>query len=383
MRIISIANQKGGCGKTTTAINLSACLAENNRRVLLIDMDPQGHSTMGLNIDGEQSSSTMYDVLNPLHDQRKRISEIVCRASKNLDIAPSNVLLSAIEQKLSGLDDRENRLKFALGEVPIGKYNYVIIDCPPSVGLLTFNSLMASHEVIIPIEGSYFSLHGVGKLLETIKVIGDRLGHELSFKALATIYDRRTRMSREVLSEIREHFKENAFTTVIHNAVVLREAASLGKPITQYSRCCVAFEDYNTLANEVILDEAKFGYEPSADFAYDAYSDLFFPRVTEDGVEFVFNDGNAKSVEIAGEFNNWTPEKCALYTENGKNEWRKKVGLKPGTYQYKFIVDGRWQADPNNPFRVEGIYGGFNSVVELVNSPTALVAARKPEKGQI
>jgi chromosome partitioning protein len=383
MRIISIANQKGGCGKTTTAINLSACLAEKKRRVLLIDLDPQGHSTMGLNIDGEQLSSTMYDVLNPEHAQRKRITEITCKSSKNLDIAPSNVLLSAIEQKLSGLDDRENQLKFAIEELLKGKYDYIIIDCPPSVGLLTFNALIASSEVIIPIEGSYFSLHGVGKLLETIKVISERLGHELSFKALATIYDRRTRMSREVLNEIREHFKENAFMTVIHNAVVLREAASLGKPITQYSRSCVAFEDYSNLADEVILDEVRFGIQPIMHGERDACSDLFFPRIAEDGVEFVLNDSTAKSVEIAGEFNDWTPEKCALYTENGKSEWRKKVGLKTGTYQYKFVVDGRWQADPSNPFRVEGIYGGFNSVVEIGNTNIPLVAVNKPEKGQI
>ena len=364
MRIISIANQKGGCGKTTTAINLSACLAEKERRVLVIDMDPQGHSTMGFNIDGEQAPVTMFDLLNPEPGKRKHITGAIQKISKNLYIIPSNVLLSAIEQKLSGMDDRENQLKFALAELPPDFYHYIIIDCPPSVGLLTFNALLASGEVIIPIEGSYFSLHGVGKLLETIKVIEERLGHQISFKALATVYDRRTRMSREVLDEIRGHFKENAFTTVIHNAVKLREAASLGKPITAYSRSCVAYEDYVSLANEVIMDESKYGMEIKP-FEENEMNDLSAIIQEYKEVEFIYPDANAKSVEIAGEFNNWKPEQCALYTENGKVEWRKKIRLAPGTFQYKFIVDGRWQADPNNPFHVEGSYGGFNSVIEV------------------
>ncbi len=365
MRVISIANQKGGCGKTITAINLSACLAENDRRVLLIDMDPQGHSTMGLNVDGEQASNTMYDVLNPDPEFKTRLEDVIINVSKNLDIVPSNVLLSAIEQKLAGLDERENQLRFAIEEFGGSAYDYIIIDCPPSVGLLTFNALMASREVIIPIEGSYFSLHGVGKLLETIKVIEDRLGHELSFRALSTIYDRRTRMAREVLGEIREHFKERAFTSVIHNTVKLREAASLGKPITEYSRSCVAFEDYDSLANEVIMEEPDFSEKVQEETIGHVFEDLFLPRVNDGSVVFIYKDPNAENVEIAGEFNDWTPEKCALYKEDDGSEWRRRIELNPGKYQYKFIVDGRWQPDPGNPFRVESLYGGFNSVIEV------------------
>jgi chromosome partitioning protein len=339
--------------------------------VLLIDMDPQGHATMGLNVDGEGAPHTMYDVLNPDPEYRVDMEDATVEVSQNLSIVPSNVLLSAIEQKLSGMDDRENRLRFAVDAIEDGSYDYVIIDCPPSVGLLTFNALMASNEVVIPIEGSYFSLHGVGKLLETIKVIADRLGHDLSFKALATIYDRRTRMAREVLAEIRKHFRDRAFSTVIHNAVVLREAASVGKPITQYSRSCVAFEDYDSLANEVMLDEANF---PDTEFGRPlearamgrVFEDLFSPRVADGRVEFVYKNVRAKSVQIAGEFNDWNPEDCSLYREDGEAQWRRDFMLDPGTYEYRFVVDGKWEADPNNPFRVEGLYGGFNSVLEVV-----------------
>ncbi len=363
MRTIAIANQKGGCGKTITAINLSACLAENGRRTLLIDMDPQGHSTMGLNIDGEQVPSTMYDVLTPDPEFRKPLRDVILNISENLDIVPSNVLLSAIEQKLAGLDDRENRLKFAVDELGNGDYSYIIIDCPPSVGLLTFNALLASSEVRIPIEGSYFSLHGVGKLLETIKVIEERLDHKLSFRALATIYDRRTRMAREVLGEIRENFKDRAFTTVIHNAVKLREAASLGRPITEHSRSSVPYEDYNSLATEVMMEEAEYQTETQA--MGRVFDDLFSPRVTPDKVIFVYKDETAGDVKIAGEFNNWTPEDCAMYRESDRNEWRREIDLPPGKYQYRFVVDGKWEADPGNPFRVQGLYGGFNSVVEV------------------
>ena len=177
-------------------------------------------------------------------------------------------------------------------------------------------------------------------------------------------------MAREVLAEIREHFKEKAFTTVIHNAVVLREAASLGKPITQYSRSCVAYEDYDSLANEVIMDEEKyegmaFGVckeEPTIGRAFD---DLFSPHVENGGVTFVFRGGEAGNVQIVGEFNDWTPEDCALYKANGESEWRKEFDLAPGSYEYQFIIDGRWEPDPNNPFRIEGLYGGFNSIVEV------------------
>jgi chromosome partitioning protein len=321
---------------------------------------------MGLNVDGEQAVHTTYDVLNPDPEFRTRLEDAIVNVFENLDIVPSNVLLSAIEQKLSGLDDRENRLRFAIEEFGTGRYDYVIIDCPPSVGLLTFNALLASREVIIPIEGSYFSLHGVGKLLETIKVIGDRLEHELSFKALATIYDRRTRMAREVLGEIREHFKERAFTTVIHNTVKLREAASLGKPITRYTKSSVAFEDYDSLANEVIMQEPVFADEVREGVPVGrVFDDLFLPRVRDGSVEFVLQDVGADDVQVAGEFNNWTPEKCALYKRTDGAEWSRRFELAPGKYQYRFVVDGKWQADPVNPFRVQGLYGGFNSVVEV------------------
>ncbi len=355
MRIISIANQKGGCGKTITAINLSASLAKKNRRVLLIDMDPQGHATIGLNISGENLEKSMYEVLS----KEASLNDIIINVSENLDVAPSNVLLSAIEQKLAGIEGRERRLKDCIENIGEHGYHYIIIDCPPSIGLLTFNALAACSEVIIPIEGSFFSLHGLGKLIETIDIVKQRLGHDISIKALATIFDRRTRLGREVLDEIREHFRENCFNTVIHDTVKLREAASFGKPIAEYCSYCTGNKDYMALADEVIFVEAKL----EAAKIEKAMEKIISPQIVEDGVLFAYLNPEAENVRLAGEFNNWNPDDIFMKKEEGI--WKKKLSLAPGTYQYRFVVDGQWKSDPKNPLKVQDPFGGYNSVFEV------------------
>ena len=210
MRTISIANQKGGCGKTTTAINLSACLAHRGKRVLLIDMDPQGHVALGLNIDTKERENTVFSILKPSNGSRSSLADLSENVSKNLDVVPADISLSTLDQHLSMVEGRETRLKQAIRRVHT-LYDIVIIDCPPSLGLLTFNALIAASEVFVPIEMSLFSLHGISRLMEIIASIKKKTGHEIQTKVFGTIVDRRTRISREVLENMRNDFSDTLF----------------------------------------------------------------------------------------------------------------------------------------------------------------------------
>ena len=249
MRIISIANQKGGCGKTTTAINLAASLAFLQKKVLLIDLDPQGHSTCGLGIKAELLDKTVYNLFK--EDLTTSVSEVVCSIDSGLDLIPAHVVLSAIEQELAGVDGRENRLVNRLSQLPT-HYDFILIDCPPNLGLLTFNALRASDEIIIPIEPSFFSLHGLAKIFETINWLKQTANKTLQLHALLTRYEKRTRLTQEIQEEVQRYFQDQVFTHPIRENVKLREAAAVGKSIVAFDRNSTGFQDYMNLAIEVI-----------------------------------------------------------------------------------------------------------------------------------
>jgi chromosome partitioning protein len=256
MRTIAVVNQKGGCGKTITSINLSAFLAREHRRVLLVDMDPQGHATLGLVADAVQRSRTMYELFLPeAGGQRTGLRDLVCTVRENLDVAPADILLSAVPETLAGLVGRENILSDALAAVS-AHYDYVIVDCPPNVGLLTFNALKACSEAIVPMDPSFFSLHGIGKLLETFEVLERDTGHQIAACVLVTLYSGRTPFVKAVVDEIRRHLSGRHFDTVIRYSVKLAEAASHGVPIAHYCKHCAGFDDYQALAAEVLQREA-------------------------------------------------------------------------------------------------------------------------------
>ncbi len=251
MRIISVINQKGGCGKTTTTINLGACLAHAGRQVLIIDLDPQGHSSLGLNIKPEEVTKGMTEVLT----QGAELSDVIIESiSPNLDLAPANLTLSAVEQLLAEAHHKEQKLLRAI-QMLRKSYQYVIIDSPPSLGLLTFNALRASQEAIVPVEMGFFSLHGLAKLMEIIDVLARHTGHEVKVRALATMVNVRTKFTQEMIDEIRKHFQGRVFATQVRNNVRLREAASHGLPITEYDIDSIGAHDYQALAREVILSE--------------------------------------------------------------------------------------------------------------------------------
>jgi chromosome partitioning protein len=354
MRIISIANQKGGCGKTTTAINLSACLANKGRKTLLIDMDPQGHSALGLNIQPDELHKTVYDALCASDNGTTRLDEVILEIGNNFHIAPSNISLSMFDQHLSMVQGRETRLKEAIDNL-VQSYDYIIIDCPPSLGLLTFNSLFASTEVIVPIEMSLFSLHGISKLMEIMDMVRERTGHEIKFKVIATMVDGRTRISKEVLKDIRNNFRNSVFKTTINLNVKLKEAASFGKSILDYHKKARGFIDYMALAQEVIKDEKRLGMT------------LVKQKKSSSTIEkrFIFHAPDAVSVKIVGSFNNWDLSDESAMERDEEGKWSKRISLKPGTYQYKFLVNDMWIEDRSNPNFTVNSFGGKNSVIEI------------------
>jgi chromosome partitioning protein len=252
MRIIAIINQKGGCGKTTTGINLAACLARLGQKTLLVDMDPQGHCGVGLAVPEDQIERTIYDTLNEPGDGKPaRLSDVVWQIASDFDLAPSNIKLAAFEQVFAGRPGREDRLLKAIDTVR-QTYNWCVIDCPPSVGLLTFNALRACDEVLVPVETGFFSLHGLAKVMETLELLKERVNKDVLIRVLPTLYDTRTKLAREVLQELRAKFRDYLMESTINFNTKLKEAASFGQPITEYDPGSRGYKDFVNLARELM-----------------------------------------------------------------------------------------------------------------------------------
>jgi len=257
--IIAIANQKGGCGKTTTTVNLSACLALENRKVLIIDMDPQNHASAGLGVSASDSEVSLYDILinhqpglnSKVNPKEVSLDDIIVSISSNLDLAPANIALCTVEQELSRTDKGVYRLHEAISRMD-KKYDYILIDCPPSMGFLTFNALGACHEVIMPIEISFFSLRGVGIMLEAIRLLMENVVKGLNINILVTLYEENSSFNNEILNDVRLHFKNELLETMVYNSIELKQAASLGMSIAEYSQNSTGFRDYQRLAREII-----------------------------------------------------------------------------------------------------------------------------------
>ncbi len=253
MKIISIANQKGGCGKTTTAINLAAALGLNGKRVMLLDLDPQAHASLGLDIESQDS---LYNVISNLTPRKLKIENIIKSVEGIFDIVPSNILVGTLEQELADEIGRELKLTEILKAVE-GQYDYVLIDCPPSLGILTVNALRASNELIIPVETSRFSMQGVDHLTDIVNLVKDRLNHTVKSNILVTMFDSRLRHSFAMLSTFKERFTGLLFDTIIHINVKLKESAVMGKPVSSYDKYCRGSKDYYSLAKEMISIEAQ------------------------------------------------------------------------------------------------------------------------------
>jgi chromosome partitioning protein len=397
MRTIAVINQKGGCGKTTVSINLSAALAAKGNRTLLVDMDPQGHCAVGLAVPEEQIEQSTYDVLiGAGRGEPMRLKEILWQICERFEMAPSNIDLAAFEQQMTGIVDRENCLKKVLAEVQ-DEYDYVVIDCPPSVGLLTFNALRAASDVMVPVEMGYFSLHGLSRQLETLSAFCEQCEQTINVTVLASMYDIRTKMGREILAELKKHFSERMFKTVVNFNTKLKEAASLGQPVGEYDPTSKGYKDFLALADELIGSDTQMhkaqlvnslqakleSIGASADELLadtpsqqpkkqqpivsldEKLSDFYGVRQLDGQVVFSTMYPRAQKVQIAGDFNEWDPEKTPLQRLDENGKWQLAMPINKGLYRYRLVVDGQWQQDPYNDWIEMNPYGDFNSVLNV------------------
>ncbi len=251
-KIVAVANQKGGVGKTTTSLNFASGLARTHKRVLLVDFDPQGNATSGIGFDKAEIQKTVYDILlNGTHSDEA----ILKTEFENLELLPSNVNLTGAEVELVGMDNRESRLKNILHSLK-AKYEYIIIDCPPSMGLLTVNALTAADSILIPIQCEYFALEGLSQLLNTFQLVKENLNAKLEIEGiLMTMWDGRNNLSRSVVKEVQQYFGDKIYKTMIPRNVKVSESPSFGKPVIYYDIRSVGAESYLLFTKEFLKRE--------------------------------------------------------------------------------------------------------------------------------
>lgn len=356
MRIISVANQKGGCGKTTVTVNLAAALSDAGLRVLVVDNDPQGHSTLGFGVRAKDFSLSTRDLYLA---SDVAVEEIALELSDHLDLVPSDVDLSTVEVDLAADPHRLDRLGEGFSRSEMA-YDVVLVDNPPNVGVLTFSAMLASAELLVPVDAGRFTLEAVERLQETVELLRHERGHRLRIHLVANGFDLRTRFCRELLERLAMTYPGALLDTRVHRTVRVAESADLGMPVVRHDARSRASADFRALAEELWTLRADL-----VGAGLDEWEELLHgPRVDARGVRFEVAFPSAREVAITGDFTGWSVEGLPL--ERGPHgTWILDLRLEPGFFEYKYIVDGVWKTDPDNPERVRNSYGQLNSVLSV------------------
>ncbi len=356
MRVVSVANQKGGVGKTTVAVNLASALARLGREVLLIDNDPQGHATAGLGVEPAHFGLSTRDLYL---DGGVKVQDVRIEVAPQLHLVPADLDLSTIEQDLADQPRKLRRLleRLAVSEMP---YEIVLIDNPPQIGLLTFNALLASSEALLPVDASRFAVEAVQRFDATLRGLEQERGHRPRLRIVPCGFDLRTRYARRILEDIDALQPGRRVHTLIRVTIRLREAAQAGLPIDRFDPGCHGAEDFAALARE--FESGDWALKEEELLEWEEL--LYGPGPKSAGVHFRAFFPHAEKVCVTGDFTGWSVEGIEMQPE-GDGHWRCEIEIPPGCYEYKFIVDGEWTPDPGNPEQICNAYGQLNSVLTV------------------
>lgn len=357
MKVITVVNQKGGCGKTITAINLAAAISGRNKKVLFIDLDPQAHATAAFGLDLSDSHKSSYALFDTfLNEKELDLAPLMHHKYDNLWVMGSHLSLSTMEQKMSGMEDAVLALSKSLRGLSVPDFDYVLIDTPPNLGFLTLNAILAANQLIVPLDISLFSLNGVNQIREILS-ISSKMGFEKpETRFLLTLFDGRSNFAKNFLQKAKQQYGDSLLNTVIRSNVKLREAVLAGKVIFEYDPHANGAKDYFALADEIAPELATvktINLQHVAD------------EINSPQIWFKLNAPEAKYVYITGTFNNWAKDETSLMKKLDSGMWVKMLPIPEGTYHYKFIVDGKWKEDPNNSQMENDRFGGKNSVISV------------------
>ncbi|KJJ86065.1 chromosome partitioning protein ParA [Candidatus Omnitrophus magneticus] len=347
MKVISIVNQKGGCGKTTLAVNFAATLSRMGNEVLLIDLDPQAHATFALGYrENNLEKKTSYDIFRShIEGEPLPFGEIVIGDRPKLAFIPSNMLLSAAEINLGTMHGAASILSRTLFEPFFEKYEYVIIDSPPSFGFLTLNSMYAADMIVVPIDLGYFSFNGINGVYRVKSLLDKETGRSPSIFFVLNIFDPRSNFASNLEKDAKQKLGEYLLNSKIRSSVKLREASKEGKTIFEYDYKCTAALDYYNFTSEILnVEKIDLGLIVK---------------------EFLYRAPEAGAVYVLGDFNGWKKTEAAKLAKDDDGSWRAHLSLKKGKYRYKYLVDETWVNDPINPEIEENAFGSVDSVVTI------------------
>ncbi|MFH1305863.1 MAG: AAA family ATPase [Candidatus Omnitrophota bacterium] len=347
MRIISIANQKGGCGKTTLAVNVAAALSRLGSKTLLIDLDPQAHATFALGYSKQSSNrKTSYNIFRAYFDNTSlSFEETIIEGRGKLSFIPANMMLSAVEINLGGVSGAASILHRTLADPFFDKYEYIIIDSPPSFGFLTLNSMYAADMILVPIDLSYFSFNGIHGVYRVTSLLNRETGRDPSIFFVLNIYDQRSNFAKQLEKDAKSKLGPYLLPTKVRSSVRLREAARQGKTIFEYDPKSPSSLDFYNLTSEILTAEDKD-------------IDMIVR-------EFLIHAPNAGSVYVLGDFNGWQKSEANRLTKLESGHWSAHLTMERGRYRYKFLVDDEWLRDPRNSEIETNVFGTADSLLRV------------------